>query len=131
MNVEVQPIVGPISGYPYAFRTKLEDERLRALWTELARHERAVVRGDFSTVEKFYQSVPKDSPFFLSAASVVFAGAIGLGDRFMFDSLRNDVQAYPELVGTDEAKLATDLFGVWVRQHLGNFLRQGVTGVGI
>lgn len=80
--------------------------------------EMAVGRGDFSGAVRAYAKIRKDGPLFLSAASVTICAAIGVGDENLFNAVLADVDAYPERYGTAEAKLGSEIFGVWVRQVL-------------
>lgn len=92
-----------------------DDSRLTQ---ELLRCERAVARGEFAAMGCFYDSIPKDSPYFVWAAGVALIGAVGTGDGMLFDFVLGDVRAYPQRVVTEEAALAAELWGVWMRHVL-------------
>lgn len=92
-----------------------DDSRLTQ---ELLRCERAVARGEFATMGCFYDSIPKDSPYLVWAASVALIGAVGTGDVALFDLVRDDVRTYPQRVATEEAALAVEIWDVWMRQVL-------------
>lgn len=106
------PAIGPIVYARQGTGVSRQEYRI------IAEAETAVGRGDFGDAVRAYARVRKGSPLFPSAASVTVLAAIGVGDVDLFDAVLSDVDAYPARYGTEEAKLAAEIFGVWVRQML-------------
>ena len=85
---------------------------------DLLRTNRLVGRGEFGSAVSFHRSFPKDSPLFLAAAGVTLIDAIGQGNVQLFDQVLDEVKTYPRRVPTETARLATELFDVWLKQLL-------------
>lgn len=85
---------------------------------DLLRTNRLVGRGEFGSAVSFHRSFPKDSPLFLAAAGVTLIDAIGQGNVQLFDQVLDEVKTYPRRVPTETARLATELFDVWLKQRL-------------
>ena len=107
------PLVGPITYYRAGENGLSKDAHRRIMVAEMR-----VARGDFSQGAAFYEKMPKDDRAFLVTAFVAVVAAVGGGDGVLFDEVLKDVAGYPKRYGTPEAKLATEIFYVWLRQFL-------------
>ena len=112
------PLVGPLSYY-----LPLKDGRpsragLKGELRQIAQAELAIVRGEFSGMDRFYAAIPKNGRNFLAAAGIALYGAIGSDDPRLFDAVLKDIAAFPSRYGSPEAKLAVEIVTLWINKFL-------------
>ena len=112
------PMVGPITYYlpskdGIVLTSGLADDLKPILEAELR-----VMRGDFSKVIEFYDSVDPGGYSFLTVASMSVFGAIGLGDARFFDRIMADVAAFSARNSSPFANLGAEIVMTSVFLHL-------------
>ena len=112
------PLVGPITYYLPIRAGRPCTNGLRGELRRIAEAELRIVQGEFAGTDRFYETIRKDGRNFLTAAGIALFGAIGTDDSLLFDTVLEDIAAYPSRYGSPEAKLAVEIVMQWVNEFL-------------
>ena len=112
------PLVGPITYYLPIRAGRPCTNGLQGELRRIAEAELRIVQGEFARMDCFYETIRKDGRNFLTAAGVALFGAVGTDDSLLFDTVLEDIAAYPSRYGSPEAKLAVEIVMMWVNGFL-------------
>lgn len=76
------------------------------------------LRGICAKMGAFYDSFPKDSPYFHLAARVAAMAAVNIGDVALFDRVRRDIRAFHASGVDADLLMATELVELLIRVRL-------------